>query len=104
MGKGEQNLHQQQSHGGENSSELICPRCSMVFNRIAKDFSFRCVFVLILSLSIFLSGIFWILPYRSTKSGCMALAKAQTEVYHAQICSVRSFPLDLVEFRSIYEA
>ncbi|CAL8998055.1 unnamed protein product [Prunus brigantina] len=69
MGKGEQNLHQQQSHGGENSSELICPGCSMVFNRIAKDFSFRCVFVLILSLSIFLSGIFWILPYRSTKSG-----------------------------------
>ncbi|BBG96123.1 hypothetical protein Prudu_004838, partial [Prunus dulcis] len=37
MGKGEQNLHQQQSHGGENSSELICPGCSMPQFRHTSD-------------------------------------------------------------------
>ncbi|KAM2274903.1 hypothetical protein ACFX1S_044649 [Malus domestica] len=70
MGKGEANLHQQQpNHEGQSASGLICPGCSMVFNRIAKGLSFRCVFVLVLSLSVFLSGIFWILPHRATNSG-----------------------------------
>ncbi|KAM1135387.1 hypothetical protein ACFX13_045205 [Malus domestica] len=70
MGKGEANLHQQQpSHEGQSASGLICPGCSMVFNRFAKGLSFRCVFVLVLSLSVFLSGIFWILPHRATNSG-----------------------------------
>ncbi|CAN6584478.1 unnamed protein product [Malus baccata var. baccata] len=70
MGKGEANLHQQQpNHEGQSASGFICPGCSMVFNRIAKGLSFRCVFVLVLSLSVFLSGIFWILPHRATNSG-----------------------------------
>ncbi|XP_068307173.1 uncharacterized protein [Pyrus communis] len=70
MGKGEANLHQQQqSDGVQNASGLVCPGCSTVFDRIAKGLSFRCVFVLILSLSVFLSGIFWILPRHATNSG-----------------------------------
>lgn len=74
MGKGEKSLHQQQqqqqqSHDGDNSSGLICPECSRFFNRIAQEFSFRCIFFLILGLSVFLSGIFWILPRHSVNSG-----------------------------------
>lgn len=73
MGKGEKSLRQQQqqqqSHDGDNSSGLVCPECSRFFNRIAQEFSFRCIFVLILGLSVFLSGIFWILPRHSVNSG-----------------------------------
>lgn len=73
MGKSEeQNLRQQQSHGDENhrdSSGIFCVGCSMVLTRLVKDFSFKCLLVLILSLSILVSGIFWILPHRLTKSG-----------------------------------
>ena len=77
MGKSElQNLRQQQqSHGHDetdenrDSSGLLCAGCSMVLTRFAKEFSFKCVLVLILSFSILVSGIFWVLPYRLTKSG-----------------------------------
>ncbi|GMN58901.1 hypothetical protein TIFTF001_027999 [Ficus carica] len=74
MGKSEeQSLHQQQSNDDEaenrDSSGLLCQGCSMVLSRIAQDFSLRCVVVLLLILSMFVSGIFWILPYRPTLSG-----------------------------------
>ncbi|XP_024026166.1 uncharacterized protein LOC21406943 [Morus notabilis] len=73
MGKiEEQSLHQQQSHEeawNRDSSGLICEGCSMVLTRIAQDFSLRCIIVLLLSLSMFVSGIFWILPHRQMKSG-----------------------------------
>ncbi|KAF4348485.1 hypothetical protein CsatB_015113 [Cannabis sativa] len=74
MGKGElQNLRQQQSHDefdhNRDSSGFFCAGCSMVLSRFAKDFSFKCVFVLILTLSILVSGIFWIIPHRVTTYG-----------------------------------
>ncbi|KAM5574545.1 hypothetical protein ABKV19_013809 [Rosa sericea] len=75
MGKGEKSLHQQQhshqSHQPHDSSSsgFVCPQCSRFFNGIARQFSFRCVFVLILGLSVFLSGIFWILPRHSVNYG-----------------------------------
>ncbi|KAG8646163.1 hypothetical protein MANES_10G129700v8 [Manihot esculenta] len=72
MGKElQQNLQQQQSHESRNreggSSGLFCERCSMGLSIIYKEFSFRCFLVLILSLSLLVSGIFWILPPRTSK-------------------------------------
>ncbi|KAJ9158611.1 hypothetical protein P3X46_024176 [Hevea brasiliensis] len=75
MGKElEQNLPQQQSRESGNrggrgggSSGLFCERCSMGLSIISKEFSFRCFFALILSLSLLVSGIFWILPSRTAK-------------------------------------
>ncbi|XP_048439270.1 inverted formin-2-like [Pyrus x bretschneideri] len=70
MGKSEANLQEQQQQQqqeqqrqiqeAQNSSGLICLRCSVVFSRIGRELSFRCVVVLILSFSILLSGIIWI--------------------------------------------
>ncbi|TQD69311.1 hypothetical protein C1H46_045156 [Malus baccata] len=75
MGKSEANLQQQQqqqqqrqTQEAQNSSGLICPRCSVVFRKIGKELSFRCVAVLILSFSILLSGIFWIPHYYANSS------------------------------------
>ena len=48
---------------------FLCGRCWMVLSRLSNEFSFRCIFVLFLSLSVLLPGIFWILPFRSLKSG-----------------------------------
>ncbi|GMI74405.1 hypothetical protein HRI_001109800 [Hibiscus trionum] len=68
MGKNEdQNLQQQREQGlesgnNEGHSGFLCGRC-------CHEFSFRCVFVLFLSLSVLLPGIFWILPMRSLNSG-----------------------------------
>ncbi|KDP38881.1 hypothetical protein JCGZ_05038 [Jatropha curcas] len=75
MGKeAQQNLQQWQSYENGNgggreggSSGIFCERCSMGLSRIYKDFSFRCFFVLILSLSLLVSGIFWILPSHTAK-------------------------------------
>ncbi|GLT41924.1 hypothetical protein SLA2020_159520 [Shorea laevis] len=72
MGKnGEQNLEGRGGleAGNPEPSRFFCARCSMVVSRVWKEFSFRCVFVLILSLSVWLSGIFWIFPVRTWKSG-----------------------------------
>ncbi|KAM0968957.1 hypothetical protein ACFX13_017532 [Malus domestica] len=66
MGKSEANLQQQQqqqqwqTQEAQNSSGLICLRCSVVFSTIGRELSFRCIVVLILNFSILLSGIFWI--------------------------------------------
>ncbi|XP_065872839.1 uncharacterized protein [Euphorbia lathyris] len=70
MGKQfQQNLHQQQSHEsgnrGQGSSPFFCQSCSMGLSTILKDFNFRCFFVLILTLSLLVSLIFWILPHRT---------------------------------------
>ncbi|XP_062077276.1 uncharacterized protein LOC133782102 [Humulus lupulus] len=74
MGKGElQILQQQQSHDefdqNRDSSGFFCAGCSVVHSRFAKDFSFKCVFVLILTVSILVSGIFWVLPHRVINYG-----------------------------------
>ncbi|KAK8518642.1 hypothetical protein V6N13_018077 [Hibiscus sabdariffa] len=72
MGKNEdQNLQQQREQGLEsgNNEGHSCGRCRMVLSRLSREFSFRCVFVLFLSLSVLLPGIFWILPMRSLNSG-----------------------------------
>lgn len=73
MGKFEeqQRFQQQQIHESRTrgNSTLICQRCSHGLGRIAKEFNFKCFVVLILSVSVFLSSIFWILPFHSIKSG-----------------------------------
>ena len=74
MGKNEdQNLQQREQslESGNNQGHpgFLCGRCWMVLSSILNEFSFRCVFVLFLSLSVLLPGIFWIIPFRSLKSG-----------------------------------
>ncbi|XVE94038.1 hypothetical protein REPUB_Repub01dG0245900 [Reevesia pubescens] len=75
MGKNEgQNLQQREQslESGNNNQghpRFLCRRCWLVLSRLSNEFSFRCVFVLFLSLSVLLPGIFWILPFRSLKSG-----------------------------------
>lgn len=93
MGKSEeQNLHQQQSHEAENraSSGLICAGCSMVLRRLAKGFSFRCVLVLFMSLSVLLSGIFWIIPHHVMKSGFDAKEAIRLSGISSFICFLLS--------------
>ncbi|KAK8626650.1 hypothetical protein V6N13_134284 [Hibiscus sabdariffa] len=76
MGKNEDQILQQQRGQGlesvnnEGHSGFLCGRwyCWMVLSRLSDEFSFRCVFVLFLSLSVLLPGIFWILPLRSLNS------------------------------------
>ncbi|KAL4308119.1 hypothetical protein GQ457_01G045570 [Hibiscus cannabinus] len=55
----------EQSLESGNHPGFLCGGCWMVLPRL----SFKCVFVLFLSLSVLLSGIFWILPFRSINSG-----------------------------------
>ncbi|MBA0739197.1 hypothetical protein Gogos_012487 [Gossypium gossypioides] len=72
MGKNEDpNLQQQREQSLESGNNEGHSRflCGMVLSRISNEFSFRCVFVLFLSLSVLLPGIFWILPFRSSNSG-----------------------------------
>ncbi|XP_041014755.1 uncharacterized protein LOC121257676 isoform X2 [Juglans microcarpa x Juglans regia] len=73
MGKIElQNLHRQQNHeadSNQGSSGFFCDGCSVALNRVGREFSFKCFFVLILTLSVLVSGIFWVLPFHSTKCG-----------------------------------
>jgi hypothetical protein len=73
MGKSEkQNAHRQQSREPESrrgSSGLLCHRCSVALHRVAKEFSFKCFFILVLTLSLLVYGIFSILPFHSTKYG-----------------------------------
>lgn len=58
----QQQQHQQQNHG-------LCQGCSMGLSRIGRLFSFKCILVLLLTLSLFLSAIFWVSPSHSKKSG-----------------------------------
>ncbi|WRX13598.1 hypothetical protein QQP08_006085 [Theobroma cacao] len=74
MGKNEDpNLQQREQslESGSNQGHQGCLRggCWVVLSRLSNAFSFRCVFVLFLSLSVLLPGIFWILPFRSVKYG-----------------------------------
>ncbi|KAK2662840.1 hypothetical protein Ddye_001414 [Dipteronia dyeriana] len=71
MGKGEQNLPQQQSHASSNpaSSRFFCQTYSMVLSTVFKQFSLKCFIVLILGVAVFLSAIFWILPFYKAQSG-----------------------------------
>ncbi|XWS55225.1 hypothetical protein CRYUN_Cryun10bG0156700 [Craigia yunnanensis] len=74
MGKNEDQNLQQREQGLESGNNqghpgFLCGKCWMVLSRLSNEFSFRCVFVLFLSLSVLLPGIFWILPFRSLKSG-----------------------------------
>jgi hypothetical protein len=73
MGKSEkQNAHRQQSREPESrfgSSGLLCHRCSVARHRVAKEFSFKCFFILVLTLSLLAYGIFSILPFHSTMYG-----------------------------------
>lgn len=70
MGKIDQQLplHQRQIDGASDSG-ICCEGCSMGLSRMCRVLNFRCIFVLILSVSVFLSAIFWVLPHHSRKSG-----------------------------------
>ncbi|XP_052484735.1 uncharacterized protein LOC105795470 isoform X2 [Gossypium raimondii] len=87
MGKNEDpNLQQQREQSLESGNNEGHSRflCGMVLSRISNEFSFRCVFVLFLSLSVLLPGIFWILPFRSSNSGFEAkLAMKLSAPVHA---------------------
>lgn len=73
MGKSElQNAHQQHSldvETGGASSGILCDGCSLALHRVTKDFSFKCLFVFLLTLSLLVYGIFWIIPFHSVKTG-----------------------------------
>ncbi|CAN1305211.1 hypothetical protein LINPERPRIM_LOCUS26442 [Linum perenne] len=69
--------HHQLESGGSNgvtdrgtgsSSPFCCQGCSMAMYRISQQFSFKCVFFVILSLALVLSGIFWIFPFHARNS------------------------------------
>ncbi|KAE8702260.1 putative serine/threonine-protein kinase samkC-like isoform X2 [Hibiscus syriacus] len=66
MGKNEDQNLQQREQNVESGNNHGHPGFLSSFSNV---FSFRCVFVLFLSLSALLSGIFWILPSRSVKFG-----------------------------------
>ncbi|XP_055816250.1 uncharacterized protein LOC129885834 [Solanum dulcamara] len=51
------------------ASRTFWQRCSMGLSRIGLKFSFKCIAVLLLSIALFLSALFWILPHRSKLSG-----------------------------------
>ncbi|XP_017612377.1 vacuolar protein-sorting protein bro1-like [Gossypium arboreum] len=77
MGKNEDpNLQQREQQSIESRNNegyhqgfFFYGRFWMVFSSFANEFNFRCVFILFLSLSVLLPGIFWIFPFRSIKSG-----------------------------------
>ncbi|RYR35575.1 hypothetical protein Ahy_A10g050715 isoform D [Arachis hypogaea] len=75
------NAQQQQRH----SSGIVCRAFSFLLGTI----SFKCVFVLILSLSALLSGIFWILPNYSHKLSY----DAKVEIKHSAFLQA-SFRMD----------
>jgi hypothetical protein len=70
MGKGDSsyNQEQQQRHDDDDDDErrtrrlFLCERCSMGLSRI----SFKCVFILMLSLCLLVSALFWIFPLHSS--------------------------------------
>ncbi|XP_015082682.1 uncharacterized protein LOC107026202 [Solanum pennellii] len=64
-----QRLPVQNQNGDGVGSTAFCQRCSMGFSRIGLQFSFKCIAVLLLSIALFLSAVFWILPHRSKLSG-----------------------------------
>ncbi|XP_057977634.1 uncharacterized protein LOC131164456 isoform X2 [Malania oleifera] len=73
MGKvEEQHLREQQIQGTRprtRSSGIFCERCSMGLSRIAGEFNFKCIVILVLGLVVLLSAIFWILPPQARQSG-----------------------------------
>lgn len=61
-------VQQQQNNDGVGS-RTFCERCSFAFSRIGLQFSFKCSAVLLLSVAVFLSALFWILPRTDKLSG-----------------------------------
>ncbi|KAL3814474.1 hypothetical protein ACJIZ3_015742 [Penstemon smallii] len=63
MGKGDNQrlpiVQQSNGSGGGDSRYFLCQRCSM---SICTLFNFKCAVVLIFSVAVFLSAVFWILP------------------------------------------
>ncbi|WMV12454.1 hypothetical protein MTR67_005839 [Solanum verrucosum] len=64
-----QRLPVQNQNSDGVGSTTFCQRCSMGFSRIGLQFSFKCIAVLLLSIALFLSAVFWILPHPSKLSG-----------------------------------
>ncbi|KAL1059625.1 hypothetical protein V6Z11_1Z022300 [Gossypium hirsutum] len=70
MGKnGDPDLQQREQNLESGNDQGRPGRCWMLFSRLSNELSFKCVFVLFLSLSVLLPGIFWILPFRSITTG-----------------------------------
>lgn len=55
--------------GGVGSSIFCCRRCSAVFNRIARDYGCKCVFVLLLSVAVFVYALFSVVHLSSKEIG-----------------------------------
>ncbi|CAA2972831.1 Hypothetical predicted protein [Olea europaea subsp. europaea] len=64
-------VQQQRRQQSQNpiSRTFFGRRCSVVLSRIFQEFSFKCFLVLIVSVAIFLSAVFWVLPLRNGKIG-----------------------------------
>ncbi|KAJ6947701.1 zinc finger protein jing [Populus alba x Populus x berolinensis] len=69
MGKGDSFYNQEQQQRNDDDDErrtrsrlFLCERCSMGLSRI----SFKCVFILMLSLCLLVSALFWIFPLHSS--------------------------------------
>ncbi|KAJ8572595.1 hypothetical protein K7X08_009106 [Anisodus acutangulus] len=58
-------LQQQQNTIDEDGSRTLYRRCCIGLSQ----FNFKCIFILVLSIALFLSAVFWILPHRSKPSG-----------------------------------
>ncbi|GMI73356.1 hypothetical protein HRI_001004900 [Hibiscus trionum] len=71
MGKNEDPDLQQREQSLESGNHpgFLCGRCWILFSSLSNELSFKCVFVLFLSFSVLLPGIFWILPFRSINYG-----------------------------------
>ncbi|XP_019173610.1 PREDICTED: uncharacterized protein LOC109169212 [Ipomoea nil] len=82
MGKSDERqlpLHQQQQGGRNGSGEggvsrifcccCCCEGCPVGVSRIFRGFNFKCVFVLLLTVAVLLSAVFWVFPRRSNQSG-----------------------------------
>ena len=83
MGKGDSsyNQEQQQRHDDERRTRsrlCLCERCSMGLSRI----SFKCVFILMLSLCLLVSALFWIFPLHSSLHSVSGF-DAKDEVKHS---------------------
>jgi hypothetical protein len=63
--RGQQSLHETETNNGFLSGLF----CSVALKRVANKFSFKCFFILLLTFSVFVSGIFWILPFHSMNTG-----------------------------------
>lgn len=100
MGKfaDEQHVHQQQQIEENrvwSSSRFFCQRCSTGLYRIAEEFNFKCLLVLILSLSLFVFVLFSVFPFHAITSGFDAKESIKLSAT-VQVCFRLQKPVSLL--------